>query len=113
MSPIRENTDGDQVARPRFCLWWSRQLATSDGETRTRAISTCYQLLPPWYHPYLILLLLSPACCVGWCVVRERGIFVVDCCVAEGIVVEQTALCWSLYTPLVCCVDGYSLLLLS
>ena len=70
MSP-RENTGGDQVARLRFCTPWSRQLATGDGATRTRASSRCYQLLPPWYHPYKILLLLSPACCVVWCMVRE------------------------------------------
>ena len=90
MSPSRENTGGDQVARPRFCTSWSRQLATGGGATRTRAISGCYQLLPPWHHPHMILLLLlSPACCVGWCVVREKAYFVIDCCVAEGIVVEH------------------------
>ena len=76
-SPInsRENTGGDHVARLRFCTSWCRQLATGDGATRTRAISRCYQLLPPWYHPYMILLLLSLACCVGWCVVHERAFF--------------------------------------
>ena len=77
-----------------LCTSWSRQLATCDGATPTRASTRCYQLLPPWYHPYIImLLLLSPACCVGWCVVRERFFFVVDCCVAEGIVVEHCCCC--------------------
>ena len=95
MSSSKENTGGDQAARPRFCTSWSRQLATGDGETRTRATCRCYRLLPPWHHAYMILLLLllllllSPACCVGWCVVREKAYFVVDCCVAEGIVVEH------------------------
>ena len=85
----RENTGGDQVARLQFCTPWSRQLAT-DGTTRTRASSRRYQLLAPWYHPYMILLLLlSPACCVGWCMVHERAYSVVDCCVAEGIAVAQ------------------------
>ena len=51
--PPRENTGGgDKVARLRFCASWSRQLATGDGATPTRASSRCYQRLPPWYHPY-------------------------------------------------------------
>ena len=92
-SPSRENTGGDQVARLRFCTSWSRQLATGDDATRTRAISRCYQLLPPWYHPYMtLLLLLSTACCVGWCVVREKAYFVIDCCDAEGIAVSIVAM---------------------
>ena len=92
MSPSRENTGSDQVARLRFCTSWSRQLAAGDGVSHTRAFSRCYQLLPPWYHPYIaLLLLLSPARCVGWFVVREKAYFVVDCCVAEAIVVEH---CW-------------------
>ena len=37
----------------------------------------------------LLLLMLPPDCCVGWCVVREKAYFVADCCVAEGIVVEH------------------------
>ena len=77
------------MARLRFCTSWSRQLATGNGATRARASSRCYQLLPSWYHPCMILLLLSHACCVGWCVVGEKAYFVVDCCVAEGIVVEH------------------------
>ena len=97
ISPSRENTGGDQVARLRFCTSWSRQLATGDGATCTRAISRCHQLLPPWYHPYMILLLLSPACCVGWCMMREKVYFIVDCCVAEGIVVEHCCCTCSLF----------------
>ena len=74
-----------------FRTSWSWQLATGDGVTRTRAIGSCYHLLPPWYPPYMVVLLtLSLACCVS--VVRdawEAYYFVVDCCVAEGIVVEN------------------------
>ena len=55
------------------CTPWSRQLVTGDWATRARGSSRRYQLLPSWYHPYIILLLLlSPPYCVGWCV-RSRS----------------------------------------
>ena len=63
MSP-RQNT-GDQLAGS-TCTPWSRELATGDGATHARG-SRCYQLLP-WYHPDMLLLLLS--CLLCW-VVRE------------------------------------------
>ena len=48
----------------------------------------------------ILLLLLSPACGVGWCVVRERAYIGVDCCVAKGIVEEHCCrTCSAIFGP--------------
>ena len=82
MSPSRENTGSDQVARLRCFTSWSRQLATGDGATRTRATTT----MVPSIYDYVAAAVSRLLC--WWCVVREKACFVVDC-VAEGIVVEH------------------------
>ena len=65
------------ISRREILLWWrstgatctpsNQRLSTGDGVIRARS-SGRYQL-QPWYHPHMIILLLS---CLLCCVVRDR-----------------------------------------
>ena len=71
MSP-RENTGGDQLARPRLVhrgVGSSLRMMVQHARVVVVVAPSYYHR----YHPYtILLLLLSPACCVSWCV-RSRS----------------------------------------
>ena len=69
MSPRENATGDDQLGSTKTCMESAARYG--DGATRARGSSSrCYQLLPPWYHPYTSkydsAAAAAVSCSLGW-----------------------------------------------